>query len=274
MQLIQHIYKEVDSITIFYAWFASMHTRVDIVLSEKEEIGKQIAEEIYKKLHILEKIGNCYNPSSELSAVNNIRSGTPIIVSNDLFSIIKTCIDYNKKTAGYFDISIDSDNYNIDTLKHIFISDKDSSITLNRKGIKLNLLGFIKGYALDEVKKILEERGISNALINMGNSSVLALGNHPLGDGWKVGIDFPSTADDKKEIILKNKCLTTSGNHTTQRKHIKSPYTGEYIEGMKGISVITGTAAEGEALSTALFAAEPEVRTNILRNFEATIYNL
>lgn len=274
MPLIQHIYKQVDSTSIFYSWFASMHTRVDIVLSEKEDIGKQIVEDIYKKLHILERIGNYYNPSSELSAVNNIQSGTPIIVSNDLFTMIKMCIDYNEKTAGYFDISIDSDNYSIDTSKHIFISDKDSSITLNRKGIRLNLSGFIKGYALDAVKNILEERGISNALINMGNSSVLALGNHPLGDGWKVGIDFPSTINDKKEIILRNKCLTTSGNHTTQRKHIKSPYTGEYIEGMKGISVITDIAAEGEALSTALFAAEPEMRTNILQNFEATIYNL
>lgn len=275
MYPIQHIYKQINSMNIFYSWFASMHTRVDMVLCEKdEETAKQITEEIYRNLNALEKTGNYYDPSSELSAVNNSRYRTPVVVSNDLFTMIKMCIDYNKKTVGYFDISIDSDNYSSETLKYVSISEKDSSITLNKEGMKLNLSGFIKGYALDKTRKILEERKINNALINIGNSSVLALGNHPLGEGWKVGIDFPTISNDTNEIILKDKYLTTSGNHTTQRKHIKSPYTGEYIEGMKAVSVITDTATEGEALSTALFAASPEMRSEISRHFKTTIYNL
>ncbi|MFV0537764.1 MAG: FAD:protein FMN transferase [Dysgonomonas sp.] len=275
MLSVQHIYKQVGTTSILYAWFVCMHTRVDVVLSnKKEEEGKQIAEDIYKRLSYLEKIGNCYDPLSELSTINNSKCGIPTVVGNDLFSMIKMSIQYNEKTNGYFDISIDSDNYSIDTIKNVYLSEKDSTITLNKKGLKLNLSGFIKGYGLDEVKKILEERRIENALVNVGNSSVLAMGNHPFGQGWKVGIDFPTTADKKKEIILKNKCLTTSGNHTLQRKHIRSPYTGELIEGVKGVSVITDSAAEGEALSTALFAAETEEKEGMLRHFEATIYNL
>ncbi len=58
-----------------------------------------------------------------------------------------------------------------------------------------------KGYALETIKSILNECVIENALINMGNSSVLALGNHPVGTGWKVN-----------NILLHNECLTTSGN--------------------------------------------------------------
>lgn len=275
MLSVQHIYKQVGTASILYAWFVCMHTRVDVVLSNKrEEEGKLIAENIYKRLYDLEKGGNCYDPLSELSILNNSRCGVPTIVGTDLFSMIEMSILYNKKTNGYFDISIDSHHYSIDTIKNVDLSEKGSTITLNREGIKLNLSGFIKGYGLDEVKKILEEKRIDNALINIGNSSVLAMGNHPFGDGWKVGIDFPTTSDKKKEIILKNKCLTTSGNQTLQRKHIRSPYTGELIEGVKGVSVITDSAAEGEALSTALFAADTQERGEILRHFEATIYNL
>lgn len=275
MLSVQHIYKQVGTASILYAWFVCMHTRVDVVLSNKrEEEGKLIAENIYKRLSYLEKVGNCYDPLSELSTLNNSRCGVPTIVGTDLFSMIEMSILYNKKTNGYFDISIDSHHYSIDTIKNVDLSEKGSTITLNREGIKLNLSGFIKGYGLDEVKKILEEKRIDNALINIGNSSVLAMGNHPFGDGWKVGIDFPTTSDKKKEIILKNKCLTTSGNQTIQRKHIRSPYTGELIEGVKGVSVITDSAAEGEALSTALFAADTQERGEILRHFEATIYNL
>lgn len=270
---VQHIYKRLGSVDIFYAWFTSMHTRVDIILCEREEDELTgLTENIYNRLRDLEKIGNCYNPFSELSVVNNSGKGIRTVISRDLFLMIQMCINFNKKTAGYFDISTDSGNYTAETLKHVLISEEDSTIVLNREGIKLNLSGFIKGYALDEIKKILEEKNIHNALINIGNSSVLAYGNHPLGDGWKVGIDFPTV--DHKEIMLKDKCLTTSGNHTGHRKHIKSPYTGKYIEGIKAISVVTDTASEGEALSTALFAAEPEIRTEISRQFEATIYNL
>lgn len=275
MLSVQHIYKQIGTESILYAWFVCMHTRVDIVLSnKKEEEGKQIAEDIYKRLCELEKVGNCYDPRSELSTLNNSKRGMPTVVGDDLFSMIEMCIRYNRETAGCFDISVDSDNYSIDTIKNVYLSEKDSTVTLTGEGLKLNLSGFIKGYGLDEVKKILEEKRMDNALINIGNSSILAMGNHPFGDGWKVGFNFPTTTNDKKEIILKNKCLTTSGNHALQRKHIRSPYTGELIEGMKGISVITNGAAEGEALSTALFAAESDKRSEILQHFEATIYNL
>ncbi|MDR1706749.1 FAD:protein FMN transferase [Dysgonomonas sp.] len=272
---VQHIYKQVGTAGILYAWFVCMHTRIDVVLSNtKEEEGKQITEAIYKRLFDLEKTGNCYDSLSELSTLNNSKCGMPTIVGNDLYSMIEMCVWYNQKTKGYFDISIDSDDYSVDTIKSVHLSEKDSTVTLHREGVKLNLSGFIKGYGLDEVKKILQEKGIDNALINIGNSSVLAMGDHPFGEGWKVGIDFPATSGEKKEIILKNKCLTTSGNHTLQRKHIRSPYTGEFIEGVKGVSVITDSAAEGEVLSTALFAAQTEERGEILRHFEAIIYNL
>lgn len=272
---VQHIYKQLDAGSIFYAWFACMHSRIDIALSNiKEEVGRQIAEDIYKRLYELEKIGNFYDPLSELSVLNNSKSGIPMTVSSDLFSMIEMSIRYNKKTNGYFDISIDSDNYSTETIKEMSLSEKDSTVNLNREGMRLNLSGFIKGYGLDEVKKILEEERIDNALINIGNSSVLAMGNHPFGEGWIVGIDFPTISGNKEEIVLKNKCLTTSGNQTAQRKHIKSPYTGELIEGVKGVSVVTDSAAEGEALSTALFAAGTKERDEILQHFEATIYHI
>jgi thiamine biosynthesis lipoprotein len=252
-----------------------MNTRVDIILCDKkEEEAKRIAEAIYKQLYKLEKTGNYYDPLSELSTINNAGYNTSVVVSADLFSMIKMCLTYHEITAGYFDITIHSDNHTIDTIKSVSISEKDLSITLNKKGIRLNLSAFIKGYALDAVKNILEKNRINNALINIGNSSVLTMGNHPFGDGWKIGIDFPTTTNERKEITLKNKNLTTSGNNIASRKHIISPHTGKYIEGVKGVSVITDTAMDGEVLSTALFAAEPEKRLDILRHFNATIYNL
>lgn len=271
---IQHMYKKTASRPIFYAWFACMHTRTDLILCREEAEGIRITEAVRQKLCALEEAGNFYRPGSELSSVNNARCGESTVVGGDLFRMLEMCIDYNRCTGGYFDISVNSDRYAPGLLECVRLQQENSSVTLGREGIRLDLSGFIKGYGLDEVKALLEAEGVTDALVNLGNSSVLALGNHPWGDGWKIGIDFPPAAGDKKEVILKNECLTTSGNHTAGRRHIRSPYTGEYVTGMGGISVVTAGAAEGEALSTALFAAPPEERSGIARHFEATVYEL
>lgn len=258
---------------VVYSWFSCMNTRVDIILCDKKEgKSKEIIETIYWRLKDFEKMGNYFDPSSELAAINTSGCNAPVIVNKDLFRMIKMCIGYHKLSGGYFDISVNSDNHTIDTLQYVHFSEEDSAITLGKEGVRLDLSGFIKGYSLDKIRDILQENGVENALVNMGNSSVLALGNHPVGEGWKIGIDFPEIPEHLKEIVLRDKCLTTSGNQYYGRKHIKSPYTGQYIEGIKGVSVITDTATEGEALSTALFAAEPENKHEILKRFEATTY--
>jgi len=275
MASVQHVYKQVNGASLLYAWFSSMHTRVDIIISGKaENVGRRAAEQIESRLGALKKIANYYDPYSELSALNNSSKGKPAVVSEDLFTMIEMCAHYNKLTLGYFDVSIDSDHHSCDTFSHIYLSRDDSSITFGKEGIRLNLSGFVKGYALDEARKILENEGIGDALVNIGNSSVLALGDHPAGNGWKIGIDFPVKNGAGRVVTLRNECLTTSGNHSVHRKHIKSPFSGEYVEGVRGVSAVTEGAAEGEALSTALFAAGPGKASEIIKNFKATVYNL
>ncbi len=269
---ISHLYKETASGSLFYAWFGCMHTRADLMLCCEEAKGLRIAGAIRDQLCALEAAGSFFRSDSELSAVNNARCGVPTVIGADLFRMLALCIGYRRRTGGYFDISVDSENYMPGLLECVRLHEENSSVTLGREGIRLDLSGFIKGYALDEVRNILETGGITDALVNLGNSSVLALGNHPRGEGWRIGIDPPAGGAPQKEVVLKDACLTTSGNQTAGRLHIRSPYTGRYIPGAGSVSVVTRSASEGEALSTALFAAPPDERNGIARNFEATVY--
>ena len=120
--------------------------------------------------------------------------------------------------------------------------------------------GFLKGYALETIRGILNEALIENALINMGNSSILALGNHPVGSGWKIN-----------DILLHNECLTTSGNDSPNRRHIVSPQNGKLVEGVKQIAVVTTNGSIGEILSTSLFAADSEQRKALLAEFSSVL---
>ena len=81
---------------------------------------------------------------------------------------------------------------------------------------------------------LLPTMGVVDAIVNLGNSSIMALGDVPL--------DIPS-----------GHCLTTSGNATATRRHIRNPLTGAFIEGVSLAKVITENAIDGEIQSIVSF---------------------
>jgi len=268
---IQFLYKALDHSDqgIIYAWFTSMHTRIDMVLCNKTEHElKGIANQIKEELAQLEKRANYYDPTSELYGVNRKADEHPVVVSNELYTMIESALQYRGRTLGCFDISIQSEGYNKDTWRNIRLLPDLSSVYFQEPGIRIDLSGFLKGYALDKIRKILQDYGILNALISMGNSSVLAMGSHPFGKGWKVGFNGQMNTADSQGIILKGQCLTTSGNETKERKHIIAPHTGGYREGKEQVAVDTASGTGGEVLSTSLFVATPDQWNEIAQSFD------
>lgn len=199
-----------------------MHTRVDILLpgTESEDFYCTVATEVAGRIAVIETMGNCFNPQSELSKFNGgglERSA----LSPELSCILDLCDEWKRSTGGLFDVACSG---------------------------KVNLSGFLKGYALDAVRPILESHGIASALVNLGNSSVLALGSQTAdSDGWIV------KRIDGKEYSLKDQCLTTSGNTPENHAHIINPLTGKSVQGEGIVSVVTDGGAEGEVMSTVTF---------------------
>ncbi|MCD7971076.1 MAG: FAD:protein FMN transferase [Candidatus Azobacteroides sp.] len=269
----QTLYKAINEKNgLLYTWFEAMHTRMDILLcgcSKKE--GEHLAGLIYKEIKQLEEMADFYNKDSELYKLNTSANQHPVRLSMDLFTMIDDCIVHSKRNEGCFDITVQSHNYNKTTLSTIRLCREEHAVFYTRRGVRIDLSGYVKGYALDKVVDILKREGQENALINMGNSSVFAMGNHPYGDGWKISTTLAGNKEEGKSIVLHNNCLTTSDNHTKERKHIISPSTGNYLEGFGYISVLTDRGTTGEILSTALLVADPSQREKIKKNYEFEI---
>lgn len=277
---VQHIYKPLHDLRgMLYAWFPSMYTRVDLVLCHRasEEELMLITGQIYDKLQQLEKTANYYSPTSELYNVNQNAYNHPIQISQELYDMIHLSMEYQIKTLGCFDITIQSVNFNKETHHSLSLSPEKGSISFKQAGTQVDLSGMLKGYALEKVRDILRSHEIEDALINMGNSSILALGNHPHGEGWKVGFGAQtiSASANEEGVLLRNQCLTTSGNDTNERRHIISPQSGKPIEGCKRLAVVTDNGTVGEVLSTGLFTATPDQRKRIIKQFDLKeIYDL
>lgn len=245
----QYIYRQSDTQqTIFYAWFEAMHTRIDIALCNLPEVvSKAICEKMQTEIIRIAKFSNRFDPESEITLVNCNAAHRAVKITGEFYEIIEDCIFCYEKTEGLFDITVQSCNGYRDGIYNIELGSEEKTVFFKHQDIQIDLCGYIKGYALDKVKAILLENKCADALVSIGNSSVLALGNHPNGKGWKVNLP----GEGKGSITLFNECLTSSGN-TPGHYHIIDPVKRETISSAKIMSVVTESGVVGEVLSTAL----------------------
>lgn len=83
---------------------------------------------------------------------------------------------------------------------------------LTQLGMAIDLGGIAKGFAADEVLTIYKKYNIKNGLINLGSSSIYALGENESGTPWTVGIKHPGSDENDNwlgVIKISNEAIST-----------------------------------------------------------------
>ena len=121
---------------MLYAWFGAMHTRVDAALisTESEDVLLETVAETRKRINSIETAANCFDPQSELSAVNRMAAERIMPVSRELESILRECLRYNVMTDGLFDITVGSDGYDNRMVRDIILPG-DGTVVFRRRGV-------------------------------------------------------------------------------------------------------------------------------------------
>ena len=128
--------------------------------------------------------------------------------------------------------------------------------------VALDFGGFAKGWAIGEVARLLQNRGVRNAVIDAGGD-LQALGRH--GDRrWRIGIRDP----DRRDAVLgalevgDGESVFTSGDYERffvwqgrRYHHILDPRTGYPATGARSVTVVHPDPAVADAAATALFVA-------------------
>lgn len=123
---------------------------------------------------------------------------------------------------------------------------------LTQEGMQIDLGGIAKGYAADEVRRILQEQGVKSAQINFGGTVVV------WGQPQHIGIQnpFQKTGSPMADLLVENKAIVTSGVyeqcffHKGKRlHHIIDPRTGRPS---LSVTLIGDEAAQLDALATAV----------------------
>ncbi len=267
-----------------------MGTRIDVVLQGQSKSRSDRAFMAVKsEFSRLDALMNRFDENSQVSMLNRLAGSRAVSPDPELFSILTQCRRYHELTDGLFDVSLGKMNDNAPSIQKstretslmlenagmekIRLDEEEMSVRFAGKDVLLDLGGFGKGYGMDSIKSILQSSGISHAFISFGDSSVMALGDHPAGSGWKAGImNVLEQGETVFTFELHNESVSTSGlkaigENRDMPAHIVHPGKGYISSSLKHISVRSASATDAEVLSTVLLLTDPVHAGTILDRF-------
>lgn len=129
--------------------------------------------------------------------------------------------------------------------------------------LKLDLGGIGKGWCADKIDELIDQSGFKYGYFTFG-SSTIAVKSHTTSEGnnYTLGVTDPRSNGSYAKFKIKDKCLSTSGDYEQYYEvdgirycHIIDPKTGSPIQtGVASVTIVGGSAAEDDALTTALSA--------------------
>lgn len=273
--------------------FFALGTVNSIKMNEHD--NHEILESAIQRVYEIDDRMSAFKSSSDISGISRNAGKGLANVHRETFDLIKKAVAYSEISNGTFDITMrpvialwgihNKDNYvptdseieqalKLVNYKDIIFDEKTCSIGLKKPGQAIDLGGIAKGYAADEVKRILLESGIKSALINLGGN-VVTIGKKPDGEDWKVGIQNPlaPTGEYLGALNASDKTIVTSGSNERffikdgiRYHHIIDPRTGRPASSnLLSVTVIADSSIDADAVTTALFILGPDQSMEILK---------
>ncbi len=241
-------------------------------------VDQDVVSECVKACATYEDLFSARKDGTDIARVN-AAAGQPVEVSADTADLLACALDYGRQTDGAFDVTIGavsllwdfvegvkpSDEAIAEGLKHIDYTQvglEGTTVTMGDAQAKLDLGGIAKGWIAARLAERLQEAGCASALIDLGTSSVYALGTKPDGSAWRVGLRDPkdSMSSLTGVVEIADEAITSSGLYDQKFEldgvtywHILDPKTGYPAQtDMLGVTLIGTDPMQGDALSTTL----------------------
>jgi len=262
----------------------AMATEFAVVLPNHSGQHAEDALNALEQLDVIESLLSVYRPDSEINKINEMAGTAPVRISNDVFEILNRAKELHRITEGAFDITAgpliecwgfmkrrgrkptEQEVKNAKELvnsEHLNLDQNTSTAFLERPGMKINLGGIGKGFAIDRIAEHLDQAGATTYLIHGGKSTVRAKTSPQVDQDWiwRIGIEHPTRPGIRlTEMQLRNGSVATSGSgkqffhHRGKRQgHVIDPRTGFPSDKMLSITVETETATDADAFSTACY---------------------
>jgi len=223
----------------------------------------QAAHAAFELVDRLEQELSRFVPNSDVSRVGALVAGGETRVGPAAMECLVVARHLHELTSGVFDVSIGTG------LPSLELRRDELVVHAHASGVRVDLGGIGKGYAVDRMAAVLEEWGLEQALVHGGWSSVMAL-DPPTGQpSWSLTLRGPEGGAARggsgaiARIPARQLALGASG--TRKGDHILDPRSGKTVVGTATWVSLPRSrepdhwpAAVADALSTACMMLAPE----------------
>ena len=257
---------------------------VVVAPSETEaQAGIKAALEVQKKI---DRLMSYQRADSELSRINAEACDHPMVITPETMAVLVEARRISQITDGAFDISVaplvdlwqEAAEANAPPTQtqiaeakakvdytQIILDPNAMTVSLAKPGMKLDLGGIAKGYAIDLSIEALKAHGAVGAMVDIGGD-ICCFGRRATGNsGWRIALQDPRTANeptaDQYRLILDftDRAVTTSGHYyrfelvgSERISHIIDTHQGTGASRLASVTILAPTAVTADGLATAV----------------------
>ena len=268
----------------------TMGTQYSIKLRDQGVDARALELDVRAAFADVNAMMSTYVPDSEISRFNDAVSTDWLPVSGPFCLSVAKAQEISAETGGAFDITVGpvvnlwgfgpgdtvdeppSDEAIAAALDVVgyekLQTDCDRpALKKDVPGLMLDMSAFGKGFAADRVAALLDKRGFSNYLIEVGGE--LRLRGHNIKDEkWAIGIEMPLTDQRRPHtrVLLTDTALATSGDYRNffvsegqHYSHTIDTRTGRPVtHNLASVTVLDPRGYRADALATALLVMGPD----------------
>jgi thiamine biosynthesis lipoprotein len=233
---------------------------------------------VMDEMHRIDRAMSPHKADSELSRINRDAGRMAVPLSDEMYGLVERALAFSHLSDGAFDISFASVGNLYDYRegiepdaqafergraaigwRQLVLDPKARTLRFGHEGMRIDLGGFAKGYAVDNGAAILARRGIGHAIVTAGGDS------HILGDRrgrpWTIAIRDPRREGGVVAVLpLEDTAISTSGDYErfferdgVRRHHVIDPRTGLSPDRIRSVTILADDGLTTEGLSKSLF---------------------
>lgn len=266
---------------------SKMGSRFEVtVVAPDEAAALDALEQAYDEIDRIEAMISSWREDSQTSEINRQAGSHPVIVSEELFNLVRRSLKLSRLTQGAFDITFAGAgrlwDFKTTTPRvpppeaiatalsavgysKIHLDVAERSIFLDDSRARLGFGAIGKGYAANRAVIVLQDLGIPSGVVNAGGDLV-AFGQQEDGSPWEIGIAHPRQPDRILATLpLSEQAVVTSGDYESyflidgkRYAHILDPRTGYPVDHLQSVTIVCPDAELADGLATAVAVLGPD----------------
>jgi len=258
-----------------------------VVIARSERAANACIEAAFDVQNRIESLMSYHRADSELNQVNRYAAQRPMMVNPMTFEVLRRAVHFSELSDGAFDVTVGplvdlwqaAKDANVPPTREalaearrkvgydkLILDDKTATVRFAQEGMRIDLGGIAKGYAVDKAVEAMRSKGALGGMVDLGGN-IRCFGRAPRGQQkWRIGIQDPNVAPDDMDsskyllvLELGDASVATSGDYRRsfvvqgqKENHILDTHTGKGTSKLVSDTIIAPDATTADALSTAV----------------------